>query len=212
MQEICLKAGAASGMKEIQIFRKEIQAGRNKFQIRRNEIQIKIPTFLRRIEPFQRLTLTPTAFFLFEADSGCKCRGKAGVACSPRKLFVGPSVFVFGSSGCLNKGVKGWRRFMIADAWRRLSDLSAAEPMSAKREPSAPRRPKAPGTAEKTGRSIRCPARIRPLHEARTGFEPLESGRAPALHAWSISRPLPFNLIPSFRPCEADAAAFRRAP
>ena len=47
------KAGAASAMKENQIFRNEIQAGWNKFQIRRNEIQIKIPTFLRRIEPFQ---------------------------------------------------------------------------------------------------------------------------------------------------------------
>ncbi len=47
------KAGAASGMKEIQIFRNEIQAGWNKFQIRRNEIQIECLAFLRRIEPFQ---------------------------------------------------------------------------------------------------------------------------------------------------------------
>ena len=43
------KAGGASGMKEIQIFRNKIQAGRNKFQIRRNEIQIKCLAFLRRI-------------------------------------------------------------------------------------------------------------------------------------------------------------------
>jgi hypothetical protein len=59
-------------MKEIQIFRKEIQisrnkiqAGRNKFQIQRNEIQIKSLHFLRRVEPYQGLTPTPTAFFLY---------------------------------------------------------------------------------------------------------------------------------------------------
>jgi hypothetical protein len=38
-------ASAASGRKEIQIFRNKIQAGRNKFQVRRNEIQIKILQF-----------------------------------------------------------------------------------------------------------------------------------------------------------------------
>jgi hypothetical protein len=90
---------------------------------------------------------------------------------------------------------------------RRLSDSAAAEPMSAKRETGATRDPE-----EKTGRSIRCPARIRPLHQARSGVELKPSGRAPALHAFkSISRPLPSKLVPStLRPCEADAAAFRR--
>jgi hypothetical protein len=51
-------------MKEIQILRNEIQAWRNKFQIRHNEIQIQTPQFLRRIEPFQGLAPTPTAFLL----------------------------------------------------------------------------------------------------------------------------------------------------
>jgi hypothetical protein len=43
------------------------------------------------------------AFFLFEAVSGCECRRKAGFALFARKVVVGPSVFVFGSSGYSNK-------------------------------------------------------------------------------------------------------------
>jgi hypothetical protein len=110
------KAGAGA-VKEIQISRKEIQVGLNRFQIRRNEIQIQTPQFLHRIELFQRLTLTRAAFFLVDADSGCKRCRKAGVFAA--KFIVGPSVFVFGSSGCSSKGRKGWRLFMIADAWAR---------------------------------------------------------------------------------------------
>ena len=37
------------------------------------------------------------------------------------------------------------------------------------------------------------------------------SGRAPALHAASVSQPLPFDASLPFCPCEANAAAFRRA-
>ena len=55
--------GRRKRLKEIQILRKEIQAGWNNFQIRRNEIQIKCLAFLRRIEPFQGLTLTPRSKF-----------------------------------------------------------------------------------------------------------------------------------------------------
>ena len=72
--------------------------------------------------------------------------------------------------------------FLIADARAYLSNSAAAEPMSAKREPHGPRIPShdprviSPGTGtgtsrKKTGRSIRCPARIRP-QKARTGFGP----------------------------------------
>jgi hypothetical protein len=40
-----------------------------------------------------------------------------------RRLVHRPSVFVSGSSGLLEQ-VKGWRRFMVADAWARVpSDL-----------------------------------------------------------------------------------------
>ena len=70
MSEDWVEGRRARGVKEIQIFWNEIQAGGNKFQIRRNEIQIKTPQFLRRIEPFQRLTPTPNRILLFGADSG----------------------------------------------------------------------------------------------------------------------------------------------
>jgi hypothetical protein len=70
------------------------------------ESRLKSLDFLRRIEPFQELTPTPTAFFLFEADSRCKCRAEqASVIAS--KLFVGLSVFDFSSSGCFSKGRAG---------------------------------------------------------------------------------------------------------
>ena len=107
----------ARGMKEIQIFRNEIQARWNEFQIRRNEIQIQMPQFLRRIELFQGLTPTPTAVFLFEADSGCKCRGKAGV-CSPGVVHRSFRLR-FRFLRLFQQGTKGWRLFMIADAWAR---------------------------------------------------------------------------------------------
>jgi hypothetical protein len=60
---------------------------------------------------------------------------------------------------------------------------------------------------KKTGRWIRCPARTRPL---RKSPEPVPSlwladGRQPFSQCPCLS------LIPWFRPCEARAAAFRRA-
>ena len=143
--------------------------------------------FLRQIEPYQRVTLTPRAFFSFvrqfrlKGDKGLRWRCLFGPVSF---LFV----FISGSSG-LMKQVKGWRRFQ--DRGR----VGAASPtcrprslMSTKREPGVHgSRVMNPGPtrdlAEKTGRSIRCPARIRPLHQARTGFELKPSGRVPALHA-----------------------------
>src|SRR5271166_1021194 len=108
-------------MKEIQIFRKEIQAGRNKFQIRRNKIQIQILAFLRRFEPFQGFTPTPTAFFSFRSRFRPQTPRQSRRRLFAGKLFVSPPVFVFGSSGCLSNEAKGWRLFMIADAWARFS-------------------------------------------------------------------------------------------
>jgi hypothetical protein len=65
---------------------------------------------------------------------------------------------------------------------------------------------------KKTGRSIRCPARIRPLKKSPIRLEPLASGRAPALHCLgSVSQCLSSSLIPSVSPCEAEAPAFCRA-
>jgi hypothetical protein len=91
--------------------------------------------------------------------------------------------------------VKGWR-LMIADARTPFpSDLSAAEPHRAKREPGV-RRAKAPGLAERTGESIRRPARIRSLHQARSGSSlwPAD-GRQPFMPK-SISRSLPSKAYP----------------
>ena len=111
----------------------------------------------------------------------------------------------------LFKQVKGWRRFSRSRTLgRRLSDLSTAEPMSAKREPRV-QEAKAPG---------RCGKRQADRSDVRQEFarkrpEPVSSlwtsGRAPALHAASVSQPLPFDASLPFCPCEANAAAFRRA-
>ena len=73
--------------------------------------------------------------------------------------------------------------------------------MSAKKG-SAVHGPKARGpTRKKTGRSIRRPAEIRPLHQARTGFETNgQADRRQPFMPKSISRPLPSILIPSVSP------------
>ena len=51
-------------------------------------------------------------------------------------------------AACLNKGVKGWRRFMIADARRRLS-LRPAEADERERELGQTQAAKAPGTRKR---------------------------------------------------------------
>jgi hypothetical protein len=65
--------------------------------------------FLRRIERYQGVTLTPRAFFsfvrLFPREGG----HGAAVALLVRPGVV-PFVFISGSSG-LSKQVKGWRGF-----------------------------------------------------------------------------------------------------
>ena len=100
---------------------------------------------------------------------------------------------------------------MIADAWAPFpSDPSAAEPHRARREPGV-HGPKARDRRRKTGRSIRCAARIRPLGKNPNRFRAFAAdGRQPFMPA-TVSQPLPLSLIPSFRLCEAVAAAFRRA-
>jgi hypothetical protein len=72
--------------------------------------------FLRRIEPYQRVTPTPLAVFRFCAASGLKRATAAeamlvrpGLFLVPFVLFLVPFVFVSGSSGLLEQ-VKGWRR------------------------------------------------------------------------------------------------------
>jgi hypothetical protein len=114
----------------------------------------------------------------------------------PRRA-VSP-VFVSGSSALFRES-KGWRHFYdrgfrpcetLAAPFP--SDLSAASliarehggNLAALGSPGYE-----PGTEEreKTGRSIRCPARMRPLEKSPIRLEPLASGRAPALHASRVS-------------------------
>ena len=105
-------------MKELQIFSEakaklsQIQASSSKANGTKFK-QRKTLDFLRRIEPFQGLTLTPTAFFLFPKPipaANMPRRGK-GVACSPQGSSVGPSVFVFSSSGLFEQGGEGLAPF-----------------------------------------------------------------------------------------------------
>ena len=173
--------------------------------------------FLRRIEPYQGITPTPRAFFYFCAASRLEGGHGAASALPVRMGFMCRFLGLhFEFLLAFSSEVKGWRRFH--DRGRLgavLSDLAAAEPDEREK---GTRRPRIPGACpgrdlrKKTGRSIRCPARIRPLKRARTGFEPngQADGRQPFMPA-SVSQPLPFDASLPFRPCEANAAAFRRA-
>jgi hypothetical protein len=133
---------------------------------------------LRRIEPFQGVTPTPAALFLFWRRFRPCADGSIDVAYSPRVVpcscgpsFSGPPVFrireglapIAGSRLCETLG----RYFP--------PDLPAASLIARKKGPPWPTehpRVISPGTedpTEKTGRSIRCPARIRPLERTRSG-------------------------------------------
>jgi hypothetical protein len=102
---------------------------------------------------------------------------------------------------------------------RRLSDSAAAEPDEREKRKPGSMAPRAmgPGTGsgtsrKKAGQSIRRPARIRPLHQARSGVEPWQAdGRQPFMPQECLTTPAFEDLSLPFRSCEADAAAFRRA-
>ena len=107
-------------------------------------------------------------------------RSFARVACRFFGLsFRAPPVFF--------EQVKGWRRFLIADARAPVpSDPGGRGASSRKGKTLASnQRAKGPRTQGwRTGRSIRCPAKITSaLKRARSGFELGTCGRAPALHA-----------------------------
>jgi hypothetical protein len=67
--------------------------------------------------------------------------------------------------------VKGWRLFMMPDAWASLSDSVAPEPMSAKREPRGPWT-MSPRTGDKDRPIDPMSGRKFARKRARTGFEP----------------------------------------
>jgi hypothetical protein len=170
-------------MKEIQIRRREIQIFR-----KRNPSQIQIQPnpghvqqswakiqqrksldFLRRIEPYQRVTPTPTAFFSFVR----RFRLKGGHG-QRRRCLLAPVCRSFSSSfrgPPVSRASEGLAPFYDR---RRLGALSArlggrGASLHEKGNAGVPGSPgDEPGTkdlAEKTGRSIRRPAEIRPLHK-----------------------------------------------
>ena len=165
---------------------------------------------------FNYLRRPPTAFFLFGANSGFRCRGEAGVFAQAVRRSFG---LRFRFLQLFEQGMKGWRRFMIADArasFVRLVGRGADE--REKGTPASTDHPGhvCPGTAtsrKKTGRSIRRSARIRPLGKSPNRFRAQwTSGRAPALHASRVSHnPCLQDLSLPFRSCVAHVAALRRA-
>jgi hypothetical protein len=107
--------------------------------------------------------------------------------------------------------VKGWRRFMIADAWASFVRLGGR---------GADKREKGTGVMdhEPKDRGKRQADRSDVRQEfARKRPEPVSSpmdkrtGASPSCLK-NISRPLPFDASFPFRSCEPNAAAFRRAP
>ena len=149
--------------------------------------QRKSFNFLRRIQPSQRLTPTPRAFFYFLRPFPALKAARAALAALVRPGMLVPLVLISGSSGLL-KQVKGWRRFHDRG---RLGGICVRPygrgSLAARKEkPSTDQKPE---DRDKTGRSIRRPAEIRPLERSPNRFRASTSGRAPALHAFkSISR------------------------
>ena len=97
---------------------------------------------------FKALHRPPTAFFLFEADSRSNAAAELGVACSPRGWSSGPFCLRFRFLRPF-KQVKGWRRFMIADALSVICPTQRPRSRRARKgEPRSPRA-KSPRTREK---------------------------------------------------------------
>ena len=190
-----------------QAFCKKLLRG-SKFQIRRKEIQIKSLRFLRRNRALSRSYADPHGVFFFCAVPASNApRQRRGCSFAPDRFSFLLSSFQFLR---LIEQVKGWRHFMIADAWTPFPPTWRPRSLIARKGILGPRS-RARGTAEKTGRSIRCPARIRPLKKSpnrsraigkRTGASPscLRVSHNPCLQVLSLR----------FAACEAEAAAFRR--
>ena len=107
-----------------------------------------------------------------------------GNACSPR--VVGPSVFVSGSSDLLSAAPFYDRGLQFYETLAPFpSDPSAAEPRCARRRTPLPRIPGSKPGDRGQRQADRSDVRqeYARLKRARSGFEPLDSGRAPALHA-----------------------------
>ena len=124
-------------------------------------------------------------------------------------MCLGLFVFPLSSFQLLrsHEASEGLAPFRSRTLGRHFADLATASLIEREHEgTSRPRR-----TGEKTGGSIRCPARMRPLEKSPIRLEPLVSGRAPALHACECLTTPAFEYFPFGSPRVADAAAFCRA-
>jgi hypothetical protein len=194
-------------------FRKEIQAfpeGNPNLPGRKSKLNPSIS--FAESSLFNNLRRPSRHFSFLKPIPALWRRMRAGAACSPKGRSSAVFVFVSGSS-CPFQASEGLAPFSSSRTLRRgLSPTWRPRSlMSAERESGV--HGTSPGAAEKTGRSIRCPARIRPLHkEPDPVFEPRTSGRAPALHASRVSHDACLRILSlPFRSCDVDAAAFRRA-
>ena len=149
--------------------------------------QRKSLDFLRRNRALSRRCADPQGLFFFAPLPA----SKEATGQRRRCPFARVCRFLclhFGFLLAFSSEVKGWRRFYDRGRMGVLSpDLAAAEPMSAKKgtPPSTDPRVMSPGTAtsrKKTGRSIRCPARIRPPKEPEPVSSPMDkrTGASPS--------------------------------
>ena len=222
---------------DIQAGRNEFKIRRNEIQIQRNEIQIQMLQFSSMKQAFTRFYADQGPSSRGGRRPTRRSRGTQDALRSPgsprrfaprddgaaslnyasgvRLEFVfGHSVFVSRSSFLL-KRAKGWRRFYRPRTLgRRFRPTRRPRSLMAKKgTPASTEHPRviSPGTVDRGKRQAdRSDVRqeyVR-LKRARTGFEPRPSGRAPALHAASISRPLPFDVIPSVLPMRGGCGRF----
>ena len=131
-------------------------------------------------------------------------RGSAGVARAPR--IVSRSFCLRFSSSGLMKQVKGWRHFDRERLDAVSADLAAVS-LCAKKGILGPR---ARGPGKRQGDRSDVRQEYVRLKRARSGLEPLPSGRAPALHACECLTMPAFESYPFSSPREAEAAAFCR--
>ena len=108
-----------------------------------------------------------TTHYVFCAASRLEGSHGAASRCPFAQVSVSSPCSSFRVPLAFPSEVKGWRLFLIADARAPLPSDHAGRGASL-REKGSPQS-KSPRTEIKTGRSIRCPARIRRLHQARSG-------------------------------------------
>ena len=188
---------------KIQIFRNEIQAGWNKIQIQSERNPNSDPSlFLRRIATFQ-----PLAPILYSISLG-RVRLQTPRQSEPRLFarvhrrsfglrfqFVRPCQAREGLAPFRDRGRSGALRPTC-----RPRSLMSAKKGSAVDHQSPGHKPGDARTRAEDGRSIRRPAEIRPLHQARTGFGPMDKRTGASPSCLRVSHDPCLQYIPSVSP------------